>query len=236
MIARFLRSHVSSNGGGFQNMQQEWDSDADRRGAQVMIKRALDVVVSVSLILLLTPVTIVIAIYVALHLGRPVLFRQKRPGHHGVPIEVLKFRTMRDLRDASGELLPDEDRLTRLGRFLRRTSLDELPQLWSVARGDMSLVGPRPLLMEYLELYTPEQKRRHNVPPGITGLAQINGRNNLPWERKFDLDVWYVDNWTLWLDVKILFATVRKVLRGEGVSGQGVATATRFTGARTEQD
>lgn len=170
----------------------------------------------------------IIAVAIIVRMGTPILFRQQRPGFQGEPFDVIKFRTMLDARDDDGNLLSDAERLTTLGKFLRRSSLDELPQLWNALRGDMSLVGPRPLLMEYLDLYTPEQMRRHNVKPGITGLAQINGRNNIPWEHKFDLDVWYVDHWSLWLDIRILFGTVRKVFRGEGISGQGVPTMTRF--------
>lgn len=166
-------------------------------------------------------------------LGRPVFFYQKRIGLRGQSFTMVKFRTMTDERDADGTLLPDEERLTPFGRFLRATSLDELPELWNVLRGDMSLVGPRPLLLEYLPLYTPEQARRHNVRPGITGWAQIKGRNSLSWEDKFNLDVWYVDNRNLWLDVKILLLTAYKVLSQEGISATGEATMPRFTGTRS---
>ncbi len=163
-------------------------------------------------------------------LGSPVFFRQRRPGLHGEPFEMVKFRTMTDARGPDGQLLPDAERLTPFGRFLRSTSLDELPELWNVVRGDMSLVGPRPLLMEYLPLYSAEQARRHEVRPGVTGWAQVNGRNALSWEDKFRLDVWYVDNQSLWLDIKILWLTVRKVLVREGISADGEATMSKFTG------
>jgi lipopolysaccharide/colanic/teichoic acid biosynthesis glycosyltransferase len=179
-------------------------------------------------LLVFSPVMALVAMAILIRMGPPVLFRQVRPGYRGAPFEVLKFRTMRDACDRDGKPLPDAERLTPLGRFLRRTSLDELPQLWNVVRGEMSLVGPRPLLMEYLDRYSPEQARRHDVKPGITGLAQINGRNAIPWEHKFDLDVWYVDHWSLWLDLRILIGTVRKVLKGEGISGGGVPTMTKF--------
>jgi lipopolysaccharide/colanic/teichoic acid biosynthesis glycosyltransferase len=176
-----------------------------------------------------------IAFLVRLKLGSPVFFRQKRPGLDGKPFELLKFRTMADRRDAAGKELPDSDRLTGIGRWLRATSLDELPELWNVIRGDMSLVGPRPLLMEYLPLYSPEQSRRHDVRPGITGWAQINGRNAISWEEKFKLDVWYVDNQSFWLDLKILFFTVFRVFQRSGISAEGEATMPKFTGAPIEQ-
>jgi lipopolysaccharide/colanic/teichoic acid biosynthesis glycosyltransferase len=165
-------------------------------------------------------------------LGRPVFFRQTRPGKRGLPFQMIKFRTMTDARGPSGQLLPDSDRLTPFGRFLRSSSLDELPELWNVLKGDMSLVGPRPLLMEYLPLYSPEQARRHEVRPGITGWAQVNGRNALSWDEKFKLDVWYVDHRSLWLDIKILWLTVRKVLVREGISAEGEATMSKFTGGK----
>jgi lipopolysaccharide/colanic/teichoic acid biosynthesis glycosyltransferase len=167
-------------------------------------------------------------------MGFPVLFRQTRPGLNGQPFEVIKFRTMRNAMGPNGRPLSDSERLTPLGRTLRRSSLDEIPQLWNVLRGDMSLVGPRPLLMEYLERYTPEQMRRHDVKPGITGLAQVSGRNTVPWEQKFELDVWYADNWSLWLDLKIIARTILKVLRAEGVSAKGMATMSQFTGSRKD--
>lgn len=164
------------------------------------------------------------------NIGSPVLFRQVRPGINGKPFEMIKFRTMLDAVDVDGNILPDSARLTRFGNFLRSTSLDELPELWNVLRGDMSLVGPRPLLMEYLPLYSPEQARRHDVRPGVTGWAQINGRNAISWEDKFKLDVWYVDNQSLWLDIRILLLTVKKVVVRDGISADGEATMTRFYG------
>jgi sugar transferase EpsL len=195
---------------------------------QAYLKRVFDIVVSAVALTVLAPVMGLIALAVWRTMGRPVLFRQARPGLHGKPFVMYKFRTMRDLRDAEGKLLPDEARLTPFGRWLRTTSLDELPELGNVLRGEMSLVGPRPLLMEYLDRYTPEQARRHEVKPGITGWAQIHGRNNLSWDERFKLDVWYVDNWSLWLDVKILWRTLWMVLRREGISAQGHATMPRF--------
>jgi sugar transferase EpsL len=195
---------------------------------QAYLKRVFDIVVSAVALTVLAPVMGLIALAVWRTMGRPVLFRQARPGLHGKPFVMYKFRTMRDLRDAEGNLLPDEARLTPFGRWLRTTSLDELPELVNVLRGEMSLVGPRPLLMEYLDRYTPEQARRHEVKPGITGWAQIHGRNNLSWDERFKLDVWYVDNWSLWLDVKILWRTLWMVLRREGISAQGHATMPRF--------
>lgn len=173
---------------------------------------------------------VVTAILVHWKLGSPVLFKQQRPGLHGKPFYLYKFRTMTDERDENGELLPDHLRLTPFGQFLRKYSLDELPQLFNVLKGDISLVGPRPLLMEYLELYTPEQARRHEVKPGITGWAQVNGRNAISWEEKFKLDVWYVDNRTFWLDIKILFLTVIKVLKKEGINQSEYVTMEKFTG------
>lgn len=198
------------------------------------MKRVLDVVCSGLGLLVLSPVLLVLAILIALRLGRPVLFTQTRPGLHGKPFRMFKFRSMTSACDASGNLLPDDQRLTPFGQRLRSTSLDELPGLWAVLKGDMSLVGPRPLLMEYLPLYTPEQARRHEVRPGITGWAQVNGRNAISWEEKFALDVWYVDNQSLWLDIKILFLTVKKVFVREGISAAGEATMSKFTG--TTQD
>lgn len=195
-----------------------------------LAKRVLDLVLSIPLLVLLAPVMMVVAIMVRIHLGRPVIFSHVRAGYLGKPFRMYKFRTMLDLRDENGELLPDEQRLTPLGRFLRSTSLDELPELWNVIWGDMSLVGPRPLPVEYLPLYTPEQARRHEVPPGITGWAQVNGRNALSWEEKFALDVWYVDHWSLWLDIQILWRTVTVVISRRGVSAEGHVTMPRFTG------
>jgi sugar transferase EpsL len=183
------------------------------------------------LILLLAIPLAVLALSVRILLGRPVLFRQLRPGLHARPFALLKFRTMTDARDEHGHLLPDSVRLTRFGRLLRRTSLDELPELFNVIAGDMSLVGPRPLLMEYLPLYTPEQARRHEVRPGITGWAQVNGRNAISWEEKFRLDVWYVDNRSMLLDLRILYTTALKVLTAQGITQPGSATASRFRGS-----
>jgi sugar transferase EpsL len=193
-----------------------------------IVKRTMDIAVAFMGMLLLSPLFLYAALQVPWRRGSTIIFRQRRPGLHGEPFLIYKFRTMSDEKGPDGKLLPDVERLTERGRFLRRTSLDELPELWNVLKGDMSLVGPRPLLMEYLDRYTPEQMRRHHVRPGITGLAQISGRNNLPWEHKFDLDVWYVDHWSLWLDVRILFRTIRKVIKKEGISAEGVATMTRF--------
>jgi lipopolysaccharide/colanic/teichoic acid biosynthesis glycosyltransferase len=197
-------------------------------------KRALDIGVAVPALALLAPVGLTIGLLVRMRLGSPVLFRQRRPGRHGDIFELVKFRTMTDARDEMGELLPDAQRLTPLGRFLRRTSLDELPTLWNVIRGDMSLVGPRPLLIQYLDRYTPEQRRRHDVTPGITGWAQIHGRNAISWEEKFDRDVWYVENLSLKTDLAILFRTVGQVLSQRGISAEGHATTTEFTGSSEE--
>jgi len=195
-------------------------------------KRALDVFGAAVGLVLLSPLLLGIAVAVRLAHGSPVLFRQRRPGRFGVPFELYKFRTMTDRRGPDGELLPDADRLTRLGRFLRRTSLDELPELLNVLRGDMSLVGPRPLLMEYLPLYSAEQGRRHEVRPGITGWAQVNGRNAQTWAQRFELDVWYVDHASVRLDLDVLRRTVSIVLRGEGVSEAGHPTRENFRGNR----
>ncbi len=192
------------------------------------LKRATDVLGSLLALVILGPVILWLAWTVRRRLGAPVFFRQSRPGRYARPFEIVKFRTMRDAVDEHGRHLPDSERLTDFGRVLRRTSLDELPELWNVLRGEMSLVGPRPLLTEYLEHYTPEQMRRHEVRPGITGWAQVNGRNAIGWEEKFAYDVWYVDNWSLWLDIRILARTVVKVIRREGISGGGVETMTRF--------
>jgi lipopolysaccharide/colanic/teichoic acid biosynthesis glycosyltransferase len=193
------------------------------------VKRAFDVVVSVGCLVALSPLLAVLALTVRLTLGSPVLFRQTRPGLHGRPFTLYKFRSMR-LAEGGAAGAREGEQLTRLGAFLRSMSLDELPELWNVLRGDMSLVGPRPLLMEYLPLYTPEQARRHEVRPGITGWAQVNGRNAIPWEEKFRLDVWYVDHRSFWLDWKILALTVRKVFAREGISEPGQATVTFFKG------
>lgn len=193
-------------------------------------KRLLDIVLAATALVLLSPVALVVAIAIRLTMGPPIIFRQLRPGLHGKPFVMYKFRTMLDLRDERGNLLPDEQRLTRLGKFLRRFSLDEIPELWNVLKGDMSVVGPRPLLMEYLPLYTPEQARRHEVKPGMAGPVIMSGRNILDWDEKFKLDVWYVDNLSLWLDLKILVLTALKVLKGEGVSAPGHGTAPKFKG------
>ena len=197
---------------------------------KVSVKRGIDAAAAGVALVILCPIIGITALLVRLTLGSPVLFRQSRPGLHGAPFTLLKFRTMREARDADGELLPDAERMPRLGSFLRRTSVDELPTLWNVLRGDMSLVGPRPLLMEYLPLYTPQQARRHEVRPGITGWAQIHGRNAISWEEKFVLDVWYVDHVSLGLDLKILFRTFLSVLSREGISAPGSATMPRFQG------
>lgn len=195
------------------------------------MKRLFDFVLAGLALLLLAPLLVVLSVLIRVMLGRPVLFRQMRPGLHGRPFQMIKFRTMRDALDAAGNPLPDAVRLTPFGRLLRSSSLDELPELWNVLRGDMSLVGPRPLLMDYLPLYTPEQRRRHETRPGITGWAQVNGRNAISWEEKFSLDVWYVDNRSFLLDIRILFLTVRKVLVREGISAEGETTMSRFTGS-----
>jgi len=181
-------------------------------------------------ILLFSPVLLLLALLVGVKLGAPVFFIQTRPGLHGQPFQMIKFRTMTNARSADGAVLPDAERLTRFGRFLRSTSLDELPELWNVLKGEMSLVGPRPLLMDYLPLYLPEQARRHEVKPGITGWAQVNGRNAISWEEKFQLDVWYVDHQSFWLDQKILFLTVKRVFQRSGISAYGEMTMPRFTG------
>ncbi len=207
-----------------------------RRTAYVRVgKRVFDVLAAGVALILLAPVYVIVALLVAVRLGRPVLFRQLRPGLRGRPFRLVKFRTMTDARDAEGNLLPDDVRLTRFGRFLRSTSLDELPELWNVLRGDMSLVGPRPLLMSYLERYTPEQARRHEVRPGLTGWAQVNGRNRLGWDDRFAHDVWYVDRVGLWLDLKILAATVAAVARRDGISAEGNATMPEFTRERPHE-
>jgi lipopolysaccharide/colanic/teichoic acid biosynthesis glycosyltransferase len=196
------------------------------------MKRILDILFAATGLVLLLPVLAVIAIVVRWTMGAPVLFRQQRPGRYGVPFTLLKFRTMRDENVGSAHPRPDAERLTELGVFLRRTSLDELPELINVFKGDMSLVGPRPLLMDYLPLYSAEQARRHEVRPGLTGWAQVNGRNSLGWDEKFRLDVWYVDNRSLVLDLRILWRTVLRVVAAKGISQPGQATAERFTGSR----
>ena len=197
------------------------------------MKRLFDITAALAALLLLALPLALLTWQVRRKLGSPAFFRQVRPGLRGKPFEMVKFRTMTDARGADGALLPDADRLTPFGRFLRASSLDELPELWNVLKGEMSLVGPRPLLMEYLPLYSPQQARRHEVRPGITGWAQVNGRNALGWDEKFKLDVWYVDHRSLWLDIKILWLTVKKVLVREGISAAGEATMPRFTGDKS---
>lgn len=196
------------------------------------MKRAFDVSFSLSCLTLLSPLMCILAVMVPIQMGKPILFKQTRPGLNGKPFTIYKFRTMRDLRDQEGRLLPDEERLTPFGCWMRKYSLDELPQLFNVVKGDLSVVGPRPLLMSYLPLYSPEQARRHEVKPGITGWAQVNGRNALSWEEKFALDVWYVDHWSLLLDVKILWMTVIQVFHAEGISMDGYVGAPLFTGQK----
>lgn len=196
------------------------------------VKRTVDVLAAVMGLLVMSPVFLIVSSFIMADLGRPVLFSQLRPGRDGKLFRMYKFRTMRDVVGADGRQIPDSDRLTRLGRLLRSTSMDELPELINVLLGHMSLVGPRPLLPQYLERYTPEQARRHDVKPGITGWAQVNGRNALTWEEKFQLDVWYVDNWSLWLDLRILLMTAAKVLKREGITSEGHATAPEFTGSK----
>jgi len=195
-----------------------------------MIKRLFDIFASFFGLLVLSPIIAIVAWKIRKNLGSPVLFKQVRPGKDGKPFQMVKFRTMRDAVDAEGKPLPDSERLTPFGNWLRSTSLDELPELWNVLKGDMSLVGPRPLLMEYLPLYNPEQYRRHEVRPGVTGWAQVNGRNAISWEEKFKLDVWYVNNHSFWLDIKIVWLTVKKVLVRDGISAEGEATMSKFTG------
>lgn len=201
---------------------------------EVLIKRPFDFLMALFALVILFPVLVMTAIIVRFRLGSPVLFKQKRPGIYGQPFMIMKFRTMTDERDKDGNLLPDEKRLTSFGKFLRSTSLDELPELFNVLRGDMSLVGPRPLLMQYLDRYSYEQARRHEVKPGITGWAQINGRNAISWEDRFKLDLYYVDNLSPWLDFKILFLTVFKVVKREGITEEGHATMTEFMGAESD--
>lgn len=200
-----------------------------------MLKRLFDIIVSSVALICLFPVYCLIAYKVNKHLGSPVLFRQIRPGLNGKPFEMVKFRTMKDAVDEEGNPLPDAERLTPFGKMLRATSLDELPELWNVLKGDMSLVGPRPLLMEYSPLYNEQQAKRHNVRPGITGYAQVNGRNAISWEQKFELDTWYVENQSFWLDIQILFKTVKKVFFKEDINAEGEATMSKFAGTKSEQ-
>lgn len=194
------------------------------------MKRIVDIFGAGLGLLLLSPVLAIVAYKIRRDMGSPVLFRQTRPGLHGKPFQMVKFRTMRNATDAEGKPLPDAERLTKLGQFLRSSSLDELPELWNVLKGEMSLVGPRPLLMEYLPLYSPEQAHRHEVRPGVSGWAQVNGRNAISWDEKFALDVWYVDNRSLWLDLKIIWLTIGRVIKRDGISAAGEATMSKFTG------
>lgn len=196
-----------------------------------MIKRLFDITAAIVALVILSPVYAITAYKVNKNFGSPILFRQTRPGLNGKPFEMIKFRSMGNAIDKEGNLLEDSERLTPFGKALRNSSLDELPELWNVLKGDMSLVGPRPLLMEYLPLYSDEQARRHQVRPGITGYAQVNGRNAIGWDEKFKLDTWYVDNQSLWLDIKILFKTVKKVIVKDGISADGEATMSKFTGS-----
>lgn len=196
------------------------------------MKRTVDIIAALFALFLLWPVLLVVTIFICFKLGTPVLFKQERPGLNGNVFEMVKFRSMRDAFDKSGSALPDSERLTLFGLKLRSSSLDELPGLWNVLKGDMSLVGPRPLLVEYLPLYNEEQAKRHDVRPGITGWAQVNGRNAISWEDKFKLDVWYVENRTFWLDIKILFLTVKKVFVKEGISADGEVTMAKFKGSK----
>lgn len=198
-----------------------------------MIKRLFDIAAATLGLLLLSPVMVIVAWLIRRKLGSPVLFHQIRPGLNGKPYGMVKFRTMRDAVDSKGNPLPDSERMTPFGSFLRSSSLDELPELWNVLKGDMSLVGPRPLLMEYLPLYSAEQYRRHEVRPGVTGWAQVNGRNALSWEERFKLDVWYVDNRSFWLDLKIVFRTIKKVVARDGINAAGEVTMSKFTGSKS---
>jgi len=200
-----------------------------------MLKRLLDIVIASIALVLLSPLYAFVAYKVKKNLGSPVLFRQVRPGLHGKPFEMIKFRTMKDALDEQGNPLPDSERLTPFGKMLRSSSLDEMPELWNVIKGDMSVVGPRPLLMEYLPLYNEKQAKRHNVRPGMTGHAQVNGRNAISWEEKFKLDTWYVENQSTLLDFKIMFKTVHKVLAKDDISADGEATMTKFTGSKSEE-
>ena len=199
-----------------------------------LMKRVFDLVVAMFATVIVTPLLIIVAFVLRLTIGSPILFKQVRPGEFGRPFLLYKFRTMTNLKDGNGQLLPDAQRLTRFGRFLRSTSLDELPELFNAIRGDMSLVGPRPLLMQYLERYSPEQMRRHDVKPGITGWAQINGRNGITWEEKFALDVWYVDHRSIWLDIKIILLTIARVIRRSGINQPGHATMEEFAAVKKD--
>ena len=200
-----------------------------------MLKRLFDIIIASIALILLSPLYAIVFYKVKKNLGSPVLFRQVRPGLHGKPFEMIKFRTMKDAVDEQGNPLPDSERLTPFGRMLRSSSLDEMPELWNVIKGDMSIVGPRPLLMEYLPLYSPEQAKRHLVRPGMTGYAQVNGRNAISWEEKFKLDTWYVENQSVWLDFKIMLKTVKKVLAKDDINEAGEVTMTKFTGTKSDQ-
>ena len=200
-----------------------------------MLKRLLDIIIASIALILLSPLYFYVAHKVKKNLGSPVLFRQVRPGLHGKPFEMIKFRSMKDAVDAQGNPFPDSERLTPFGKMLRSSSLDEMPELWNVIKGDMSIVGPRPLLMEYLPLYNQEQAKRHLVRPGMTGHAQVNGRNAISWEEKFKLDTWYVENQSVWLDFKIMLKTVKKVLAKDDINEAGEATMTKFTGTQSDQ-
>lgn len=200
------------------------------------MKRLVDIIIASIALILLSPLYFYVAHKVKKNLGSPVLFRQVRPGLHGKPFEMIKFRTMKDATDAQGNPLPDSERLTTFGKMLRSSSLDEMPELWNVIKGDMSIVGPRPLLMEYLPLYNKEQAKRHDVRPGMTGHAQVNGRNAIGWDEKFKLDTWYVENRSLWLDFKIMLQTVKKVIAKDDINEAGEATMTKFTGSNSEAD
>ena len=200
-----------------------------------MLKRLLDIIIASIALILLSPLYFYVAHKVKKNLGSPVLFRQVRPGLHGKPFEMIKFRSMKDAVDAQGNPFPDSERLTPFGKMLRSSSLDEMPELWNVIKGDMSIVGPRPLLMEYLPLYNQEQAKRHLVRPGMTGHAQVNGRNAISWEEKFKLDTWYVENQSVWLDFKIMLKTVKKVLAKDDINEVGEATMTKFTGTKSDQ-
>ena len=200
-----------------------------------MLKRLLDIIIASIALILLSPLYFYVAYKVKKNLGSPVLFRQVRPGLHGKPFEMIKFRSMKDAVDAQGNPLPDSERLTPFGKMLRSSSLDEMPELWNVIKGDMSIVGPRPLLMEYLPLYNQEQAKRHLLRPGMTGHAQVNGRNAISWEEKFKLDTWYVENQSVWLDFKIMLKTVKKVLAKDDINEAGEATMTKFTGTQSDQ-
>lgn len=200
-----------------------------------MLKRLFDILIASIALILLSPVLLLVAHKVKKNLGSPVLFRQVRPGLNGKPFEMIKFRSMKDALDAQGHPLPDSERLTPFGKMLRSSSLDELPELWNVLKGEMSIVGPRPLLMEYLPLYNAEQAKRHHVRPGITGYAQVNGRNAISWEEKFRLDTWYVEHQSLWLDFKIMLKTVQKVIAKDDINAEGEATMSKFTGTKTDK-